>query len=172
MLVSFAAVINNPKSQWFLATKFYFQLTLRFGRRSVWAWLLLTCLILSPRLKRRPLFWSCHSHGRRNRARGQVETCPDSQSFCSAVACISSCYRPLAKESHMSERHVKGQAGAIPSEEALQITRQQEAEGTSAFNSIIYHSSLVRQGILREEFPSSFTSPFAPSTNKPTQKGV
>lgn len=72
----------------------------------------------------------------------------------------------------MSEPHVKGQAGAIPSQEVPQVTWQQEAEGTSAYNSIIYHSSLVRQGVLREEFPNSFTSPFAPSTNKPTQKGV
>lgn len=67
---------------------------------------------------------------------------------------------------------MKGQAGALPSQEVLQVTWHQEAEGTSADNSIIYHSSLVRQGVLREDLPKSFTSPFALSTNKPTQKGV
>lgn len=51
----------------------------------------------------------------------------------------------MGQGSHMSEPHVKGQAGALPPQEVLRVTRHQEAEGASADSSTIYHSSLLRQ---------------------------
>lgn len=171
MLVSFATVLNNPSSQWLLATKFYFRLTLWFGCRSVWAWLLLTCLILSPRMKKRPPFWSCHSHSRRNRARGLVETFLDSQGFCSDVAYISSSYMPLAKKPHVWTPH-QGASACMPLTGGAANHLATGGRRNIADNSIIYDSSLVRQGVSREDFPKSFTSPFALSTNKLAQKGV
>ena len=56
ILVSLAAVINNPKSQGFLATKFYFLFTLQFVCRSLSIWLLLHILFSHPGWKRGPKF--------------------------------------------------------------------------------------------------------------------
>ena len=160
-------VTNNPKSQWLKATKFYFLLTLEPGCRPGSACCVTQADREAPVLVVPP-------HGRRNRRRGLAEPAPTHKASAQMrpLSHLLTCHWPM--KALVSAPHQWGEAVHSSPGRCCKSHSNRNGEWTTAHNNrmdnVPEDSSLASQVVLQEDFPQSFTAPFALLTNKPTGK--